>query len=421
MFELKFIDVGEGITEGHIQKWLVNDGDRIAEDQSILQIETDKAVVNIPAAIAGIIKIVVPDNSDVHVGDTMAFIGEPDELKNAVPTKGEHKEEAQRMVEKMQSVTPISQPAQQQAPQPKPQQAQHAPASNEPLATPAVRKMAREMGIDLTTVKGTGPNGRILDTDLKGGASPQAPAPAPTASPSGISFGGQVERMPMSPVRKAIARNMELSWTIPRAAHMDLINASRLYMIVKREKANAETKGIKLTFLPYIIKATIQALKENPRFNSSYDKERQEIILKKYYNIGIAVQSDDGLKVLVIKNADTKGILTIAKEIDDLHKKVMNGTISLDEMKDSTFTITNIGSLKGGFLSVPMINYPEVAILGVHLIRDMPVVVDDQVKIGKVLPFSLTFDHRVVDGADAVLFGNALIKYLEDPDFMQML
>jgi pyruvate dehydrogenase E2 component (dihydrolipoamide acetyltransferase) len=202
---------------------------------------------------------------------------------------------------------------------------------------------------------------------------------------------------------------------------MDLINANHIYDIVHSHKEAAAKMGIKLTFLPFIIKAVVEALKENPGFNSSYDHDSQEIIYKKYYNIGIAAEAPDGLKVAVIKDADKKSIMQIAKEIQELSQKVKDKSISLEEMRDSTFTITNIGSLGGGFLSVPMINYPEVAILGIHLIREMPVVEKGEIKVGKVLPFSLTFDHRVVDGAEAVLFGNAIIEYLEDPEFLQML
>jgi len=232
----------------------------------------------------------------------------------------------------------------------------------------------------------------------------------------------EIERVPLSQTRKAIARNMELSWTIPRATHMDIINATALYDIVNREKQKVEKDlGIKLTYLPFIIKATIEALKENPRFNASYDHEKLEIIVKKYYNIGLAAEAPDGLKVVVIKNADKKSIVELAKEIESLAEKVRNQTITIDEMRDSSFTITNIGSLGGGFLSVPMINYPDVAILGIHKIRDFPIVENGVVKPGKILPFSIAFDHRVVDGAEAVKFGNDLIRYIEDPEFLEML
>jgi len=187
------------------------------------------------------------------------------------------------------------------------------------------------------------------------------------------------------------------------------------------EKVTMKEFGVKLTYMPFIIKAAIEALKENPNFNSSYDHEKLEIIVKKYYNIGIAAESHSGLKVVVIKDADKKNIIELAKEIHALADKVKNDTITLDEMRDSTFTITNVGSLGGGFLSVPLINYPEVAILGINLMREMPVVEEGKIVIGKVLPFSLVFDHRVVDGAEAVKFGNAVIKYLQEPDILEML
>ena len=240
--------------------------------------------------------------------------------------------------------------------------------------------------------------------------------------PQKEAYGGAVERVPMSQTRKAIAKNMEASWTIPKAVHMDIINANPLYSTVEREKARIESeKGIKLNYLAFIVKATALALKDNPYFNATYDKERQEIIVKKYYNIGLAAEAPDGLRVAVVKGADSKSIVQLAGEIKELSQKVKSLTISPDEMKDSTFTITNIGSLGGGYLSVPAINYPEVAILAVHLIRDAAVVEDGQVKVGKILPFSLTLDHRVVDGADAVKFTNEIKGLLEDPKFLSVI
>ena len=431
MKELKFVDVGEGITEGHIVKWLFNNGDAVKEDQAVVQIETDKAVVSIPAPISGTIKIAAKEGTDVKVGDMLAYIGSAEEL-SSVSASQPPQQAAQPQATAVQQA---------QAPKPEEQ-------AGEILATPSVRKLARELGIDLGNVSGTGPHGRIMETDLKG--APGKPAASAQASQQqqlqpqqlqkprqgATSFseaqasmlkgieakhGEDVERVPLSQTRKAIARNMELSWTMPRAVHMDLIDATVLASMVEKEKPNAQKLGVKLTFLPFIIKATVEALKESPRFNSSYDPEKQEILVKKYYNIGLAAESEDGLKVVVIKNADKKSIIELAKEIEDLHKKILDKTISIDEMRDSSFTITNIGSLGGGFLSVPMINYPDVAILGIHLIRPMPIVEGGEIKVGKVLPFSISFDHRVVDGAEAVKFGNALIKYLEDPDFLEMI
>jgi pyruvate dehydrogenase E2 component (dihydrolipoamide acetyltransferase) len=411
MKEIKFVDVGEGITEGHIQKWLVEDGSEVKEDQPVAQVETDKAVVNLPAPISGLIKIVAKAGTDVKVGDTLAYFGTEDELKslpsasaaqNNAPSTTQQKPVIQK------TVAPAASPA--------------AAEAREVLATPAVRKLARDLNVDISKVIGTGPSGRIIENDVRAFASKASSVPVPKFSEvKEEAHEGDIERQPMSQVRKAIARNMELSWTIPRAVHMDLIDATHLFNIVEKEKQKTKDAGVKLTFLPFIIKAIIEALKENPGFNSSYDKERQEVIVKKYYNIGLAAEADDGLRVAVVKGADRMSIIEIAQEIERLGKKVKDKSISIDEMTDTSFTITNIGSLGGGYLSVPMINYPDVAILGVHLIRDMPVVKDGKIAIGKVLPFSLTFDHRVVDGAEAVKFGNAIKGYLEDPEFLEML
>ncbi|MCL5092871.1 MAG: 2-oxo acid dehydrogenase subunit E2 [Candidatus Marsarchaeota archaeon] len=417
MKDLKFVDIGEGITEGRILKWLVNDNDTVKEDQALVQIETDKAVVNIPAPISGSIRINAKTGSTVNVGDVLAYIGTASEIAgvsaNANTSPATPKitadynpiglDHAKQDISTNANVPP-----------------------NEVLATPRVRKLAEELKIDLSKINGTGPHGRITEADLKQQNSRNA-TPVPSVSridnsASVTPAGGLTERIPMSQTRKAIARNMEASWTIPRASHMDLANATYLYNLTEKEKDSVKKSlNIKLSFLPFMIKAAIEALKENPNFNASYDKEKQEIIVKRYYNIGLAAEAKDGLKVVVIRDADKKSIIELAREIDTMHKKILDNTISINEMSDSTFTITNIGSLGGGFLSVPMINYPNVAILGVHLIRRMPIVEGDEIKIGMILPFTLTFDHRVVDGAEAVKFGNAFKRYIEDPEFLEML
>ncbi|HUC38875.1 MAG TPA: dihydrolipoamide acetyltransferase family protein [Candidatus Acidoferrum sp.] len=406
MKELKFVDVGEGITEGHVQKWLVHDGDSVKEDQSIAQIETDKAVVNLPAPISGVVKIVAKEDSIVHVGDTICFVGTAAELKGAAPQQSAAAPKAQQ------------QPAKQI------QAAQPATKSTEIIATPAVRKLARDLNVDLKTITGTGPQGRIVENDVRGRAGQSAKQAAPAMKYSEVleeKHDEEIAREPMSMTRKAIARNMEESWKIPRATHMDLINATELWNLVGKEKPKLKEMDIHLTFLPFIIKALVQALKENPHFNASYDHEKQEIIVKKYYNIGLAAESDDGLKVIVVKGADKKSISQIAKDIQNLGKKVKDKTITIEEMKDTSITITNIGSLGGGFLAVPMINPPDVAIIGILSMRDWQFFDNGKPVAGKVMPFTITFDHRVVDGAEAVKLGNALIKYLEDPDFLEML
>ncbi len=417
MKELKFVDVGEGITEGNFQKWLAKDRESVKEDQPIAQIETDKAVVNIPAPISGILKQVAKEGTQIKVGDTIAIIGTAEELMGSAPAASS-------------PVPTQHKPQELPEPQKQPQRAAQQPVPKQPfkpaeiLATPYVRKLARDNNIDLSTITGTGPNDRILENDVRSHLMSTASEQKPVPKFSELleeKHGEAIARLAMSQTRKTIAKNMELSATIPRAVHMDLVDASHIYRITSSEKEKAQKLGVKLTFLSFIIKATVAALEENPRLNSSYDKEKQEIILKKYYNIGLAAQASDGLKVIVIRDADKKSILEIAKDLQELHKKILDNTISIAEMRDSTFTITNIGSLGGGYLSVPMINYPEAAILGVHLVRDTPVVESGEIKIGKVLPLSLAFDHRIVDGAEAALFTNKLKEYLEDPEFLEML
>ncbi len=414
MKEIRFVDVGEGITEGHIHKWLVKDGDSVKEDQSIVQVETDKAIVNVPAPISGKVKIVAQENSDVKLGDYIAYIGDESELA-AVKSAPQAQPSPQKSVQPAQAVQTAAQPS---APKAEVQTG----AAHEIITTPSVRRLAEQLGVDLSLVHGTGPHGRILEGDVRSFTPGKAAkVPAAQQSPQPAAQEG-IERVPLTQTRKAIARNMELSWTIPRASHMDLIDATALFNMVEKAKKRASDEfGVKLTFLPFIIKATIEALKENPHFNASYDRDNLAILVKKHYNIGLAAESPDGLKVVVINDADKKSIMELAKEIEALSAKVKAGTITLDEMRGSSFTITNIGSLGGGFLSVPMINYPDVAILGIHRLKDFPMVEEGKVAVGKILPFSLVFDHRVVDGAEAVKFGNALIKYLEDPDFLEMI
>ncbi len=409
MDEIRFVDIGEGITEGRIQKWLVKDMDSVKEDQAVAQVETDKAVVSIPSPKSGSIKIVAKEGSDVKVGDILAYVGTMDELKSAGAAQPSGNAKAQHLgeVKQQAQVPPVS----------------AGKTSARILAPPSVRHLAESLGIDISKVKGTGPNGRVTENDIRSHANAgNAQSGASDRKNGAKQQLGSTEILPLSQTRKAIARNMELSWQIPRASHMDLADASALFDIVKREKDKAlKQLDVKLSYLPFIIKAAVKALEENPHFNASYDRDKQEIILKKYYNIGLAAEAPDGLKVVVVKDSDKKSVIEIAKEIDELHKKVLNQTISLQEMRDTSFTITNVGSLGGGFLAIPMINYPDVAILGTTMIRDMPVVRDGSVVAGKVLPFTVTFDHRVVDGAEAVKFGNSFKGYIEDPEFLDML
>ncbi|MCL5106059.1 MAG: 2-oxo acid dehydrogenase subunit E2 [Candidatus Marsarchaeota archaeon] len=424
MKEVKFVDIGEGITEGHLIKWLAADGSEVKEDQPLAQIETDKAVVNVPSPTSGIIKIAAKENADVRINELLAYVGSKEELEATQSNANSNIPMPPAQAAEIQAKSAAQQSAEQKAVM--------ANQQIQVIATPFVRKLARDMNVDILKVLGTGQNSRVSESDVRSFAAsisqPAAQAaateklmpPAPNAKQAETVE--QIERIPLTQTRKAIARNMEESWKIPRAVHMDLIDATALYDIVSREKSRFLTQfNAKLTFLPFIIKAAVEALIENPRFNASYDAAAQEMIIKKYYNIGIAAEASDGLKVIVLKDCDKKSIKQLAQEIQGLHNKLNDNTITMQEMKGNTFTITSIGSLGGGFLSVAMINPPDVAILAVHFIKDMPVAVDGKVEIRKVLPISITFDHRAVDGADAVKFGNAIKAYIEDPDFLEIL
>ncbi len=429
METIKFADVGEGITEGHIQKILVKDGDTVKEDQPVMQVETDKAVVNIPSVKGGVIKIVAKPDTDIKVGDVLAYVGTPDELKSAGNSTAKV-QPPQQTVQENTAQKPAAQntTAEKSEPVVNSQSQDNKNKESEPtkeiLTTPSVRKLAEQLNVDLSTINGTGPHGRIMEVDVRNSVNESTEKLKKPRPPETITekHNDKIEKIPLTPVRKAIAKNMETSWTIPRASHIDLIDASALNDIVSKNKDKfLKQFNVKLTFLPFLIKATVAALKDNPRFNASYDPVNREILVKHYYNMGLGAETKDGLKVIVVKDVDKKGILDIAKDMADLREKLYDNTITLDDMKDSSFTITNAGSLGGGFIGIPMINPPDVAILAFSMMKDMPVAEDGKVVIRKILPFTLTFDHRVVDGAEAVKFGNELKSYIEDPDFLEMI
>jgi pyruvate dehydrogenase E2 component (dihydrolipoamide acetyltransferase) len=374
-------DLGEGITEGEIRKWFVKEGDAIEEHQTVLEIETDKAIVEVPSPKKGkVLKI----NKDI--GD-IAKVGE---VLMSITEEGETAEEETIFEEKPKSVSVVG----------------VLPEEEEILATPAVRALAKEKGVKLETIKGSGPVGSITMDDVI-----EASGKAKKAEDQY----GAIEKIALRGLRKTIAKNLILSQkTTAFVTGMDEADITDLWSLREREKKSLLDKGIHLTFLPFFIKAVHHALAEHPLLNASVDEEREEIIIKKYYNIGIAVDTPDGLMVPVIKDADKKTILKLAKEIQDLSQKARERKIKLEEMKGSTFTITNYGHF-GGVFATPIINYPDVAILGTGKISDKPWVKDGQIAIRKILPLSLTFDHRVTDGVDSARFLSKIIQYLEDP------
>lgn len=398
MADIKFPDVGEGITEGTLVKWLVKTGDEIKADQAVAEIETDKAIVEIPTPKAGkVSKLYGKEGDIIKVGSIIASLVLPGEDI--------------RTLEAKHGIIPEIKPEIKL-----PEMPSEVPARI--LATPATRRLARELGVDISKVSGSGPGGRITDEDIKRFTeNPSKPTEAmqPEAAPETKAL---EDRIPIKGIRKTIGERMVKSlFTAPHVVSMDEADVTELVTLREKEKKTAEEKGIKLTYLAFIVKAATVALKQHPYLNASLDAQKNEIVLKHYYNIGVAVDTPEGLMVPVIKNADQKSIMELAQETEKLAEEARTRKIKLPDLKGNTFTITNIGSI-GGLFSTPIINPPDVAILGVHRIRDMAVVIDGEIKIRKILPLVLSFDHRVLDGAQAARFMNTLIDHLKDPDLL---
>lgn len=412
-FEFTFPDVGEGITEGEVVKWRVKEGDKVKQDQVIVDIETDKAVVEIPSPRAGtILTIYHKDGDTVKVGEALVSIGEKGERAppaapaKPVPTK---KKESFGVVGEIPETIDLGEHkgAQKATEQP----------SGETLALPAVRRLAKELGVDLSQVKGTGAKGRITEQDVRSSVK-KAPVAKVAKVTKKYDMWGYVDRIPLKGIRKATAVHMKEAVTAAAlVTHMDNADVTDLWDLRAKEKEKAKQQGVHLTFLPFVIKAILQGLKKHPYLNASLDEEHEEILLKKYYNLGIAVDLEGGLIVPVIKGADQKSILSLAGEIDSLSKRAKERKIDLADLKGGTFTITNVGSL-GGVWATPIPNHPETAILATGRIREAAVVVDHTIKVRRLLPLSLTFDHRILDGAEAARFTNTVKSYLEDPDLL---
>ncbi len=391
--DFKFPDVGEGIVDGEIVKWEVNVGDKVAEHQVIAKVETDKAIVEIPSPRAGtILKIYHKEGDIVKVGETLVTIGEPGEhveqleVKPAPPTS---------VVGVLEEARPI--------------------ASRQVLATPATRRLAKELGVDISQVIGTGLEGRVTEEDVRKLAEEKGKKPETFIRKKKYDLYGYYETVPMKGVRRSTAKKMiESVKAAPHVTHMDEADVTELSSIRERQKEAAQKQGVHLTYLPFVVRAAVAALKQFPYLNSSVSEENEEIILKKYYNIGIAVDTEDGLIVPVVKGADQKSVMKIAQEIQNLAEKARSREIDLADLKGGTFTVTNIGFI-GGIHATPIINYPETAILATGKICDKAVVREGEIVARKVMPLSLSFDHRVIDGVMGARFMNALIRYLEDP------
>jgi len=408
--QFRFPDVGEGITEGEIVRWLVREGDQVKEDQTLAEVETDKAIVEMPSPYSGmVLKIHFKEKDVVKVGQVLVTIGERGEELGALPVEpvaAKPEEEAAAVTGP--SVVGVVKESREEI--------------REILAAPKARKLALELGVDIRALRGSGPQGRITEDDIKM-AKQATTAPSEEKKPAlkvkeKFDFYGELERIPLRGVRRATAKRMRQSVsTAAHVTHFDEADVSELVKIKESLKSQAAEKGVKLTYLPFIIKALLAAIKDHPLLNATLNDDDEEIIVKKYYNFGIAVDVPDGLIVPVVKGVDQKPLLEIAEEIRNLAEAAKKRSLDLADLKGGTFSITNVGML-GGEAATPIINYPEVAILATMKIKDRVRVKDGQVQVKKTLPLCLSFDHRVIDGAEAARFMNDLIARLEDASFL---
>jgi len=379
-FDFTLPDLGEGITEAEIRKWLVRVGDTVQEHQPVVEVETDKAVVEVPTPRSGkVLSLPRGEGETVRVGEILMSIVEDGEEAKPTP----------------RSVSVVGE---------LPEAEEDTPP--QVLATPAVRALAREKGLSLEGIHGTGPRGSITREDLLSAGLKRGAVGDET---------GEVERIPFRGLRRTIARNLLKSHQMTVCVTgMEEVDVTELWNLRVRENAGLDARGIHLTHFPFVIKAVQHALREHPYLNASVDEEGEAILLKKYCNIGFAVDTAEGLIVPVLRDVEKKSILDLAEELQSLTERARERTITLAEMKGSSFTISNFGQFGGGF-ATPIINYPDVAILGCGRISDKPWVVKGEIAIRKILPLSLTFDHRVTDGGDATRFLSRVASYLEDP------
>ena len=417
--DVKLPKLGEGADSGVVVNVFVKEGDMVASGQAIIELENEKAVASIPSTAAGdVAKIYVKAGDRISVGQKIISVNESGAVAPAsaakkvaqasrlpAPVEDEHEDEKEAVA------------------------GEESPASGaEPVASPSVRKIARELGIDLRKVRGSESGGRIVTGDLRnyvqrlvaaaakakssGGTAAASAKPAPVQ----IDFSqwGPVGKKPVTPLRKVIARRMAESWnSVPRVTQFDEADFTKLNDLRKKFGAAYEAKGVKLTLTPFILKAVAETLKKHPIFNSSLDEVANEIVIKEYIHLGIAVDTDQGLMVPVIRDVDKKSMLDLAKELESLAAKARDRKITADEMKGGTFTISNQGAI-GGAHFTPIINLPEVAILGLGRGAMKPVVRDGKVEVRMMTPLGLSYDHRVVDGGAAARFTVDLVAALQD-------
>lgn len=487
-YEFKLPDIGEGVTEGQIVKWLIAPGDVVVEDQPMVEVMTDKATVTITAPKAGkVLETRGKEDATVAVHSVLVVFdigGGGAAAAPEAPRAGGYQpggpatDLSTAIAAQPTAATPGAQPESKTGGGEGPAatavgdiredlpgmnlMAPRAPQANgngqnghaaaqagyfnaKPLATPATRKLARDLGVDLHRVPPTGTHGRVTKDDVRGlSARPQAgagaeatateptpaarrpsadaPAPIRVPSPQGAGAEALEERQPLRGVRKRIFDAMgRAKHTAAHFTFVEECDVGALKALRERLKPAAEKAGVKLTFLPFFVKAVVAALKRHPTLNSAFDESSNEIVVRKYYDIGIASATEAGLMVPVVRGADKKSILDIARDIQRLGEATKSGKITPQDLGGSTFTITSLGS-QGGLFATPILNMPEVGILGIHQIKEKPVVRNGKIVVGEVMLLSLSFDHRIIDGHIGAAFAYEIIGYLEDPDrlFLEM-
>jgi pyruvate dehydrogenase E2 component (dihydrolipoamide acetyltransferase) len=414
--DVKLPKLGEGADSGVVVNVFVKEGDQVAKDQAVLELENEKAVASVPSTAAGVVtKVHVKPGDKVGVGQrliTIADSGQPAAVAPAAkPAAAKAAPQSEAAVEEPPAAdgeevsTPVA----------------------APVASPSIRKMARELGLDLSRVRGTDTGGRIVIGDirayiqrlLKSAAKPPTPAAAgaparPVAEQIDFSKWGPVTKKPLTPLRQVIARRMWESWNaVPHVTQFEDADFTRLSELRKKFAADYEKRGAKLTLTPLVLKAIVETLKKHPIFNSSLDEVAQEVVIKDYFHIGIAVDTEQGLIVPVIRDVDKKSVLDLAKELEQLAARARDRKITADEIKGGTFTISNQGAI-GGAHFTPIVNKPEVAILGLGRGALKPVVRDGKVEVRMMTPLGLSYDHRVIDGGAAARFIVDLVAAFQD-------
>ncbi len=451
-------EIAESVVEGEILQWHVAEGEHVDKEQPLLEVSTDKVTVELPSPYAGVVvKHLVQEGDTVAVNAPIATLRLDDEAAPAsAPQGGDEAEAGAQAAARTETEAPApADPAGDVSgeaddddgdrlslfrPDDSPEPAVKSPFRREAggdsgntgervRAVPAARRLARELGVDIASVSGSGPEGRVRTDDVRAFADTAQPAGEPAAGPAGVepiaytTPPGCEEletRTPLRGIRRAIARQMAASHAYAvRTLTVDEADMGPLADWRERMKPRAEARGVRLSYLPFVFKAIAAALQEFPALNTSLDERTQEVVHKSYYHLGLAVATEAGLVVPVVREVNRKPLLQVAREINDLAARARSGNLRPEEMRGSTFSVTNIGSI-GALFSFPIINVPDAAILGVHSIQERPVVRDGEIVARRMMYLSLSFDHRLVDGAEAARFCKFLIGLLEDPDALAL-